>query len=335
MIERVMVAPLNYSHRQAGMIDAFREVFGDGNVAEYDYMGKLRSGESNERNSSEFIRQALAFKPDWIWLQVQGSNILYAPAVFSAIKQQLPKTITTHWMGDARLEIPGDLAEFCVYTDATLISNDGQHDLYRRHGARRTHYVQIGLDFKEDVLGEPPWTPTFRVPDVVFCGGYYGSMFPGSDERIAAIRRLKAEGIDVGVVGSGWPSDIPIIGVCHVKQQHHVWKRAKVALSINHFNDIELYYSDRQLIAMASGTPVVCRYVPGLEREFDNHFHCHWFRNLDEMMYHVRLLLIDEDHIEQRKFIGQNGQNRVIRDHTWTARIRQLLPRVEAWRAEL
>ncbi len=264
-IERVLVVPLNYSHRQAGQLDAFADVFRSGNVLEFDYMGRLRLGQSNEQITGEFVRNAIDWKPDWIWMQVQGSNIINALGL-AAIKRELPKTVITHWMGDARTSVPGDLAEFCRWTDATLISSDDQSQraMYHAAGAKRIHYVQIGLDYQEDVLGLPVWEPPFKVPDVVFIGGYYGDMFPGSVERLAAVRRLVQEKIDVGVVGAGWPSDIPVIGTCHVKQQHHVWKRAKVALSINHFNNLELYYSDRQLIAMASGTPVVCHYVPGL-----------------------------------------------------------------------
>lgn len=334
-IAKVMVAPLNYSHLQDGQYWAFGQVFGD-EVQHFDYMGMSRAGLSNHEITKRFVDTARLFQPDWIWLQVQGSDVIQ-PWGINEIKQQQPKCLVTHWMGDARTSVPHDLATMCQVTDATLISSVGQIPLYRNY-AKRVEYVQIGLDWHEDVLGEPPWTPPFRVPDVVFCGGFYGRTFErGSQERLAAIRALVEAGIDVGVVGTGWPSDIPVVGECHVKQQHHVYKRAKVALSINHFNDIELYYSDRQLIAMASGTPVVCRYVPGLEREFKSYFDddggdCIWWRKTEELVAWCRELIAKPD---IARMIGIYGREEVIANHTWEARIRQLLPKVEAWRTEM
>ena len=170
------------------------------------------------------------------------------------------------------------------------------------------------------------------MPEVVFCGGYYGKTFnEGTRERIEAIIALKDAGIDVGVVGTGWPKGFAI-GQCHVKQQHHVYTRAKVCLSINHFNHIERYYSDRQLIAMASGRPVACRYVPGLEEEFIHGKECMMWRNTTELVDMVKLLLRDTEFAAQ---VGAAGRAKVIAEHTWSARITQLRPVAEAWRAEL
>jgi spore maturation protein CgeB len=187
------------------------------------------------------------------------------------------------------------------------------------------------VDWHEDVLALPSWDPPFRVPDVVFCGNYYGSTFPGTGERASAIRSLWDAGIAVGVVGVGWPSDFPVVGRCGVKQQAHIYRKAKVALSINNFNSIELYYSDRQLIAMASGTPVVCKYVPGLEREFDNGSDCLWFRETPELIAHVKTLL---ENPEGRRRLGAAGRARIQRSHTWWHRILEVLPIVEHLRAD-
>lgn len=330
-IEKVLVVPLNYSHYQKGQCDGFYKVF-EGAIEEFDYMGLARDSFAVSRINERFLELATRYQPDWIWLQVQGSDILQ-PWAIGRIKEALPKCLITHWMGDCRTTIPPDLQAICQVTHATLLSNVGQLDLYRFAGAPRAHYVQIGLDWDEDVLGLPEWKPPFNVPAVVFCGGFYGRAFDqGTNERVSAIRALVRAGIDVGVVGKGWPSDIPVIGECHVKQQHHVYKQAKVALSINHFNDIELYYSDRQLIAMASGTPVLCRYVPGLEHEFVHGSHCLFFRDDAQLVQHCRWLLADDARAAR---VGEMGRDKVIADHTWEARIRQLRPHAEAWRGEL
>lgn len=349
MIERVFVVPLNYSHRQAGICHAFEEIFGYTNVhSSFDYMAMHRRGLSSNQINGALFDEVSRFKPDWIWLQLQTSNIITAGAIEN-IKQILPKTIVTHWMGDLRTEVPDHLAAVCKAADATLISNRGQFGLYRSAGAQRVWYTQIGLDWDEDVLGlswngektnRERWEPPFRVPDVVFCGGYYEHM-PGHALRLAAIRRLLEEQIDVGVVSeSPWPWNIPVVGSCHVKQQHAVYRRAMVALSINNYNNIENYYSDRQLIAMASGTPVVCRWVPGLEEEFIDGSHCSMFGgdpeglgdDLDGMVLRVRRLLESPG---LRLAVGSCGRMNVMREHSWYARIIDLLPVVESWRYQL
>jgi hypothetical protein len=332
MIRRILIAPLNYDHPQEGQLHAFCGIFGPDNVLEFDYMAQQRAGHSNDVITSKFVDVARKFKPDWIWMQVQGTDVLQPWGVVQ-IQKQLPTCAVTHWMGDARLVLPPDLQAMCRATHATFVSSVGQLPLYRAAGARRTAYVQIGLDWAEDVLGLPEWTPPFRVPEVVFLGSHYGDMFGvGATERLETVRRLRDEGFDFGVVGRGWPLDIPVIGECTVKQQHHVWKRAKVAINVNHFNNIELYYSDRQIIAMASGTPVVCRHVPGLEHEFESGTNCLWFRTLDRMTEQVRRLLADA---ALRHTIGAAGREEVIARHTWLSRVLGIMPAVERIREQL
>lgn len=337
-IERVICAPLNYSHNQDGQIGAFQEIFGADNVVTFDYMRMRKQKITSDDINADLVKLAADFKPDWIWMQLQGTNVI-RPDALAIIKQIAPKCLVTHWMGDVRTRIPDELVEICRATDATLISNVGQIPLYESLGAKRVEYVQIGLDPSDtgdpSTIYESPWDPPFRVPDVVFIGNFYGDTFAdGTNERVDAIRALVEAGIDIGVVGGGaWPSDIPVVGKCHVKQQYPVYKRAKVALSISHFNTIERYYSDRQLISMASGTPVVCRYVPGLEHEFVDGEECAFWDPLRVRLVDcVRMLLDDPERAAQ---IGRQGRATVLGHHTWTRRIRDLRPRAESWRDAL
>lgn len=330
MIRSVLLAPLNYDHPQTGQVQAFEGVFGPKRVVTYDYLQAQRRGGNDSKVNFGFYEAAVKHKPDWIWMQLQDTKVLHA-STLKRIRKALPEVVITHWTGDARPSISPYLASIGAETDLTLISSIGQIPAYRAAGAKDVRYCQIGLDFAEDVLGEPAWEPPFRVPDVVFCGGYYGATFAeGTADRARAVKALKAAGIDVGVVGTGWPADFPVVGQCTVKQQHHVWRRAKVALSVNHFNSIERYYSDRQLIAMASGVPVVCRHVPGLEREFIDGTHCVFFHNEVALVEDVQRLLADEP---MRRRIGAAGRAKVIREHTWHQRVLDLLPEIEALQA--
>lgn len=332
MIERVLLATINADHPQRGMVDGFQKVFGVANVYNYDYLARERDGLPRLRIQAEIIAAAQEVRPDWMWLQLQDIGAIRAQTLHG-IRQALPRTVLSHWMGDCRSSISPYLASICRATHLTLLSNVGQIGAFMAAGAARARYLQIGLDWEEDVLGQPPWEPPFRVPEVVFCGGFYGAAFPGTGDRLAAARALVGAGIDFGVVSqSGWPEGIPVVGTCHVKQQHHVWRKASVCLNVNHFNDIELYYSDRQLIAMVSGNPLICAYVPGLEREFVNGEHCLWYRTAGELVSHARALLSDPG---LRKRIGAAGRALVKARHTWEYRIRDVLPEIEAIAAGL
>jgi hypothetical protein len=331
MIKRILLSTINGDHPQRGITHAFSGIFGSANVADYDYLAESRRGVSIPNINMGFLKKAIEHRPDWIFLQVQDSRVILPETIIS-LRSSLPKTVISHWLGDLRPDVSPYLSSFCKVTDLTLISSVGQIPLYEKAGGKRVKYCQIGVDWEEDVIGLPDWTPHFRVPDVVLCGYYYPGLFPGTVDREAGIRALMDAKIDVGIVGRGWPAGYPMIGECTVKQQYHVWKRAKVGLNINHFNDIELYYSDRQIISMVSGTPVVCYHVPNLEREFTDGTHCLFYRKPDELVANVKRLLADKN---LRKKIGDAGRAEVMKNHTWFSRILSVLPDVEKISVEL
>jgi hypothetical protein len=332
MIRRVFMATINYDHPQTGMEQAFRQIFGRANVETFDYLELQRKGHRPAEIAAMFVGATLAFKPDWVWLQLQDTNIIKGVDIMD-VRNALPNCVVTHWTGDCRPKVSDYLSSICKATHMSLISSVGQGPLFSDAGAEVVRYVQIGLDWDEDVLGLPEWTPPFRVPDVVFIGNYYAQAFPeGTKERQEAIDALLKDGIDVGIVGTGWPAGYPMIGTCTVKQQHHVWKRAKVAISCNHFNNVDRYYSDRQLIAMASGTPVVCRQVPGLQEEFIDFEDCIFYDRPDNLLWSVKSLLQDP---EMRQRIGRNGRQLVMRKHSWFSRVLDLLPKMEHFQERL
>lgn len=322
MIRKVMTATINASHPQRGMMHAFDSLF---ETRHFDYLEYSRGGLTPAEVTAQFVRDVVDFAPDWLWGQYQNSNIIQADGI-RELRRQLPQMVTTSWMGDCRATLSDYLQSISAATHLSLIAAAGQEKLFRDAGAPDVRYMQIGLDWEEDILACRGYVPPFRVPDVVLCGNNYGSQFPGTPQRHAAIRALMRAGIDVGVVGSGWPHDIPCAGSCHVKEQIGVWTRAKVGISVSNFNTIPLYYSDRQLISIASGTPVVCYHVPELELEFTHDVDCLFFHDEEELVAHVQALLADP---AMRRRIGDAGRATAIREHTWFSRILEVLPTIE------
>lgn len=324
-VKRVLMAAINADHPQTGMFYGFEKVFGAGNVANYDFLQLQRDGWDRPRLNNGLVEAAIKHQADWVWLQIQETNIL-DPDVANKIRARLPRCVVSHWTGDLRPRVGENMAGFCRTTDITFCSSTGQIPMFKSLGAKRAEYLQIGLDFLEDVQGIPEWTPPFRVPNAVFLANYYGQTFPGTKDRVEMVNALRGAGVDIGIVGSGWPQNYPVIGQSHVKRQFHVYRRAKVALSVSNFNDIPHYWSDRFLIAMASGTPVVAKYTPGMDVEFRGGVHCLWYKTTDELVSCVKRLLSDKalaDHI------GAAGREEVIRSHTWESRFRKVVPTIE------
>jgi hypothetical protein len=325
MIRRVLLSTINYDHPQRGLLQAFNGVFGSENVREFDFYEEARRGQTVPAINDAFVKAVIDHRPDWVFMQVQDSEILHADSIL-AIRKNLPGCVLSHWTGDCRPVVSPYLSSICKATHLTLVSSVGQLPMFKTAGAKDALYCQIAVDWEEDVNGNPNWTPPFYVSDVVLCGNHYQNRFPGTVDRESAVAALMEAKIGIGIVGRGWPKSFPVIGECKVKEQHHVWKQAKVALNVNHFNDIEQYYSDRQIIAMASGTPTVCKYVPGLEREFKNGVHCFWYDKPSELAPIVKQLLADEG---LRKKVGFQGRAEIMKNHTWFSRILSLLPEVE------
>lgn len=327
----VLLATINYDHPQEGMARAFEYVFGHDQVDHFDYLQHQRNGDSIDQINEAFVRTVLDEKPTWIWLQVQETNVLSAASLIK-IKQALPETIITHWTGDYRPTISAYLQEICQAADVTFISSRGQLDLFRQAGAREVRYLQVGVDWEEDVMGIPFWEPPFKTPEIVFVGNFYGDAFPtGSAQRLQIIRAFQDAKLDIGVVGNGWPSDINVVGTCHVKRQHHVYRKAKLALSINHINDVDCYYSDRQLIAMASGTPVLAWRVPGLQYEFNitgtTQSECETFTLPEEAIELAQRLLARPDWAKQ---LGAQGRKAVMERHDWRNRVLHAMEMLDA-----
>jgi len=330
-IRRVFMATISSENPQNGMEQAFFGVFGRQNVHSFDYMNKHRRAQSAGMINNDFLREITPFHPDWIWLQVQNTNVLTADTL-QETRKLFPNAVFSHWMGDMRHEVSPYLASIAKATHLTLASSVGQLPDFLKAGAPRVEYCPIAIDWNDDAQGDSLWSGSPLRSDVVFVGSYYGKMFPGADERVADIRALMASNVEVGVVGRGWEPWAPVIGETKRREQYYAYRNCKVALSINNFNDIERYYSNRMFVALVSGRPVVARYVPGMEKDFVHGEHCFWYKTHAELVHIVQELLHDS---ALREKVGRAGRALVIRKHTWFARVLDVLPIVEEIAANL
>lgn len=314
-----------------GTARAFKNFFGNDCVEIIDYYSLEKQGRSRDQINAHLKERVALTNPDWVHGQYQDSEVIYTDTI-KELKERFAHICFSHWTGDMRAFISNYMSRMSEYCDLTTVSSIGQIPAWQTAGARSVMYWQIAVDYEIDCrIDRPPMNYAFKAPEIVFCGRYYHNMFPGASQRLEMAEALVNEyGDRFGIVGSNFPRNV--LGSTGVKEQRDIYRQAKLSIGCNNFNEIELYYSDRQLCAMAAGICHVCRYVPSLEREFRDMEHCVFWRTKEELLEKVKWLLAND---RQRMKIGLQGRGEILRNHTWYSRIQEIIPVIERKIAEI
>lgn len=282
------------------------------------------------RPNRYFIRIAELFKPDWIHMQLQFTNVI-RPETVKTIKEMLPNTIITNWTGDARKEAKQEFVDISEFTTMSLISSEGQLDMYREAGCHNVEYWQIGVDARKfrplPKNTKKKLKKRYRQRDIVFCANV-NPAFPGAQLRIDVAEALSAMFPNFTVYGSkAWKNYlVNYKGSIRHAEQNLVYNAALIVISINNFNDIPMYFSGRQLIAMATGRLVISKYIPGLEKYFKNKHHLAWFETPQQC---VRLVEHYMSYPKEAEIIGENARKEILENHTFDVRVEELARRLD------
>jgi len=111
-----------------------------------------------------------------------------------------------------------------------------------------------------------------------------------------------------------------------------VCRGAEIVLGINTVNSVELYFSNRTFITLASGGFHITHYVPGLETMFENHKHLVWFHSDEECLdligdYLKRPLL--------REKIAREGQRWVRMKYSMKRQLNKMLKLIGKYYGEI
>lgn len=120
-----------------------------------------------------------------------------------------------------------------------------------------------------------------------------------------------------------WPAyNAELVKVCQASD---------IVLGLNTINTVELYFSNRTFLTLASGGFHLTHYVPGLEAMFENHRHLVWFDSDDEC-----LSLIDHylRRPRERQAIAREGRRWTRRRYGMTRQLSRILAMIEACRGE-
>jgi len=316
---KVLFAPLNYGNiKQDGMCDAFVGAGCDLKV--FDYFAHFNSHKNLKHVREHFVNTARSFKPDLVHLQVQHTNILDEASV-RRIKQINPNTIITNWTGDVRNYIPPTYKKVAKAADYNLISSTGQIESFKKALVKNVRYWQTGYNPK---LYYPNLDVKYFEFDCVFIGNCdKREKYPGAKTRIDACRLLQREfGKGFKLHGAHWPKELVSSGSVDQRSITKIYHRSTSLLNISHYNDLGHYFSDRLLMCMASGRPVISLAFPGWQSYFT---HMADIIIVDDIKEIPNMVHWCKNNPEHATFIGRSGAAKVFAEHTYYSRVLELL----------
>jgi hypothetical protein len=154
--------------------------------------------------------------------------------------------------------------------------------------------------------------PASRDLDAVFIGQSYG-------RRGELVRYLRRHGVNVAAFGAGWPT-----GFVSFEQQIALYARAHVVLG---YGGVRLMREVQHLKGRDFEVPM-CRalyltsYNPELTQHFEVGHEILCYSSLQECREQIEWVLA---HPELADEVRAAAQRRALRDHTWTARVRDVL----------
>lgn len=306
---KVLYLPLG---EQQGMYDAWHNVGVDLHI--FNFYGMWLETQSREKIRATFLSKVKEFQPQLIHMQLQFTDLIDA-ATLKTAKEICPGVIITNWSGDIRKDAMFNFVTLTHVVDYLLLSNTGQLDVYRRAGCQNVRYWQIGYDPKEHF---PMWKKDFLY-DACFVGNNYGSTFPDGELRASVVNNLKGTlGNRFGGFGAGYPYSTQI----PYNQTNEVYNNSICPVSISNFNNVSHYFSDRLLYCVASGRPTISWYFPGIESYFVIGSEILVAKSLHEVLDAINYCKANP---EAANKIGMNGYLRVLKEHTYTSRVIELL----------
>jgi spore maturation protein CgeB len=308
---KVLYLPIG---KQPGTEKAFRDV--GVNLCVFDFQKAAQKSKTTA--NSEFLSHIESFKPDLVHMQLQMTDIITNDSLQKA-RSIAGNAIFTNWTGDIRKEPSVEFLKRSAFMDYSLISSVGQIAAYTKAGCKNPIYWQIGYDPQ---IGFPKWNKEFKY-DVVFTGNAYpGHLFPDATLRLQIAKTLKSKfGSRCGIFGSGYPSALKVETVAF-NQANNVYNDSICVLSVNNFNDVMHYFSDRLLMCVASGRPTITYRFPGVDSYFTDMSDVLVAKNAEHI---IELVEFCKNNSDKANNIGLNGYRRVYSEHTFTSRVIELL----------
>lgn len=251
--------------------------------------------------------QVRAFRPDVLYcsaIECIGSDFL------RRVKGAYRIAVAQH-----AAEIPAtDISEY----DLVLSSLPNQVEYFRSRGLKSEYFP---LGFGQPVLSA--LKPPRERFDVVFVGGFAGPHELGTKILEELCRRQNVAIYGYG--GQNLPETSAVRAACRRPmwgvEMYQALRDARIVF--NRHSDVSGDYANNMRLYEATGvgTALLTDAKRNLDDLFDPGREVIVYRNAEECLELVRHYL---DHDDQRQAIARAGQQRTLRDHTWSRRMKDL-----------
>lgn len=316
---RVLFLPINYMAGgrpyKGAMVDAFDNVGVQWKL--FDFVAQWERTNDVEGLQTDLIKAVADFQPHLMHMQLQYTGLI-KPETLVECRKLIPNVVMTNWTGDIRENL-SYFVSIAPVVDHSLISSVGQLELYRNAGCHNVKYWQIGYDPK---LHYPERLSDFKY-DCTFVGHHYGYT-PDFKENVRgpAAQQLRAiYGERFGLFGSGFGALNGNV-TCTTEESNHIYNETICPISISNVNTLSHYFSDRLLFCLASGRPTISWYYPDCEDDFIGGKEIFYAKSVNDV---VDIVGECKRNPEMAKAVGEAGYQKVLNNHTYTHRAKELL----------
>jgi spore maturation protein CgeB len=246
-------------------------------------------------------------RPDLVYLE-SGYNI--DPAAVAAIRRK-HRVPVTMWFGDACVDEAHveRILRYASAVDRQIVVDRAVADEAARRGIGNVEFIPFfGYDHYFHPMGLE------RDIDVLFTGKSYigASAFPFSAQRLDFVARANGSlGARLHVIGESWePLGLANYANARIPERdvNVLNNRARIVLAYD-ATQTQDFTSCRTYHALLSGSFVITRKYPGIEKFFVNGQHLVWFNDNDEGLEMLQRYLDDPD---QRSRISEAGRKHVL-----------------------
>lgn len=307
----------------------------DFDICSYFYRDDSRIIGEHQVNNN-FIELVEVYKPDIIFAHLQRTEIIKIDTL-KFIKRKYPNIPITNLTGDAPytagVPLP-TMVKVSPFMDATFINGSGKEiEAYEKQGCRNVFYLPH--PYEEDKFY--PLSDKDRVKlkkeskhKIVYCGTNHGT-YDNSDSRVKMVKRLcETYGDLFKVYGGNWGFLGRNISMLPYYEQLYVYNAADIVINMDQINDIEGYFSDRHLIAMACKSLVVSDSGKFMKQYFKEGNGIVYFSDLNEMCNKIDFYLSNPKEIENAtksgyKFVNENYSYTAILKNHWYPTVEKVM----------
>lgn len=324
---KVLYLPLNDADSVAqGMYDAWANVGVDLQICDFHRIWLQTKNKGAP--AQDFLEKVRLFQPHLIHMQLQFTALI-EPKTIEQARKSCPNVIITNWSGDIRNGAMKEFINVANYVDYPFISSTGQLEMYKQAGCKNVKYWQIGYDPKMYF----PMKKTEFDYDISFTGNNYGKTFPDGHLRVECANALYNNfGKRFGLFGRGFSDSRFGARPCNYTDTNAIYNNSVSVLSLSNYNKVSHYFSDRLLHCLASGRPTISWYFPGIEDYFVGGSEIFIAKTAQDVVDITNLCKKNPDLANR---VGEAGYQKVLKNHTYTSRVLELIDMVGLGKKEV